>query len=61
LLDVICALAIARADGILDRLVHNAHRIDMRGESMSKKRKTVGVIGAYLASRAWIEGDLRWL
>jgi len=27
------------ADGILDRLVHNAHRIEMRGESMRKKRK----------------------
>jgi DNA replication protein DnaC len=26
------------ADGILDRLVHNAHRIDMRGESMRKNR-----------------------
>jgi len=26
------------ADGILDRLVHNAHRIDMRGDSMRKKR-----------------------
>jgi DNA replication protein DnaC len=26
------------ADGILDRLVHNAHRIEMRGESMQKKR-----------------------
>jgi DNA replication protein DnaC len=25
------------ADGILDRLVHNAHRIDMRGDSMRKK------------------------
>lgn len=25
------------ADGILDRRVHNAHRIEMRGESMSKK------------------------
>jgi DNA replication protein DnaC len=25
-------------DGILDRLVHNAHRIEMRGESMRKKR-----------------------
>jgi DNA replication protein DnaC len=24
------------ADGILDRLVHNAHRIEMRGESMRK-------------------------
>ena len=28
------------ADGILDRLVHYAHRIDMRGESMRKKRST---------------------
>lgn len=28
------------ADGILDRLVHNAHRIEMRGESMRKKRAT---------------------
>jgi DNA replication protein DnaC len=26
------------ADGILDRLLHNAHRIEMRGESMRKKR-----------------------
>ena len=26
------------ADGILHRLVHNAHRIEMRGESMRKKR-----------------------
>jgi DNA replication protein DnaC len=26
------------ADGILDRLVHNAHRIEMRGASMRKKR-----------------------
>lgn len=26
------------ADGILDRLVHNAHRIEMRGESMRKIR-----------------------
>ena len=25
-------------DGILDRLVHNAHRIEMRGDSMRKKR-----------------------
>jgi DNA replication protein DnaC len=28
------------ADGILDRLVHNAHRIEMRGDSMRKKRAT---------------------
>jgi DNA replication protein DnaC len=27
------------ADGILDRLVHNAHRIEMRGDSMRKKPK----------------------
>ena len=26
----------ALADGILDRLVHNAHRIEMRGESMRR-------------------------
>jgi DNA replication protein DnaC len=26
------------ADGILDRLVHNAHCIEMRGESVRKKR-----------------------
>jgi DNA replication protein DnaC len=28
------------ADSILDRPVHNAHCIDMRGESMRKKRST---------------------
>jgi DNA replication protein DnaC len=28
------------ADGILDRLVHNAHRIEMRGESMRKARNS---------------------
>ena len=26
------------ADAILDRLVHNAHRIELQGESMRKKR-----------------------
>jgi DNA replication protein DnaC len=26
------------ADGILDRLVHNAHRIEMNGDSMRKNR-----------------------
>jgi DNA replication protein DnaC len=26
------------ADGILDRLLHNAHRIEMRGDSMRKNR-----------------------
>ena len=28
------------ADSILDRLVHNAHRIEMKGDSMRKKRST---------------------
>ena len=28
------------ADGILDRLVHNAHRIEMRGDSMRKPKPT---------------------
>lgn len=27
------------ADGILDRLVHNAHRIEMRGDSMRENRE----------------------
>jgi DNA replication protein DnaC len=26
------------ADSILDRLVHNAHRLDLAGDSMRKKR-----------------------
>jgi DNA replication protein DnaC len=26
------------ADAILDRLVHNAHRIELKGESLRKKR-----------------------
>src|SRR2546421_1302399 len=30
------------ADGILDRLVHNAHRIEMRGDSMRKSRGKSG-------------------
>jgi DNA replication protein DnaC len=29
---------IGDADGILDRLVHSAHRIEMRGDSMRKNR-----------------------
>jgi DNA replication protein DnaC len=28
------------ADAILDRLLHNAHRIDLAGDSLRKKRKT---------------------
>ena len=34
------------ADGILDRLVHNAHHIEMRGESMRKKRNLPRLDGA---------------
>lgn len=30
------------ADGILDRFVHHAHRIEMRGESMRKPRREKG-------------------
>lgn len=30
------------ADSILDRLIHNAHRIDLNGESMRKKRRKPG-------------------
>ncbi|MFN7997050.1 MAG: IS21-like element helper ATPase IstB [Bryobacteraceae bacterium] len=30
------------ADGILDRLVHNAHRIEMKGDSMRKNRGNPG-------------------
>jgi DNA replication protein DnaC len=29
------------ADAILDRLIHNAHKINLKGESMRKKRKTL--------------------
>src|SRR5205823_4779064 len=31
------------ADAILDRLVHNAHRIELRGESMRKQRNDKNV------------------
>ena len=30
------------ADSILDRLVHNAHRIELKGESMRKKKRKPG-------------------
>ena len=30
------------ADGILDRLMHNAYRIEMRGDSMRKNRAKTG-------------------
>ena len=29
------------ADAILDRLVHNAYKINLRGDSMRKKRKSL--------------------
>ena len=32
------------ADGILDRLVHNAHRIELRGESMRKTRANSTIV-----------------
>jgi len=33
------------ADALLDRLVHNAHRIELNGESMRKRRSTLTVKG----------------
>ena len=30
------------ADSILDRLIHNAYRVDLKGESMRKKRRKPG-------------------
>ena len=33
------------ADSILDRLVHNAYRIEMNGESMRKKKKGAAASG----------------
>ena len=33
------------ADSILDRIVHNAHRVELRGESMRKKRRQPGAEG----------------
>ena len=29
------------ADAILDRLVHNAHRVEIKGDSMRKKQSTL--------------------
>lgn len=41
------------ADGILDRLVHNVHRIEMRGDSMRKNRgKARGVDYVVLLNRS---------
>ncbi len=33
------------ADAILDRLVHNAHRIELQGESMRKQKTAPGLTG----------------
>ncbi len=33
------------ADAILDRIVHNAHKIEMQGESMRKKSKSLTKVG----------------
>ena len=32
----------AHADAILDRLVHNAHRIELNGESLRRAKPTLG-------------------
>ncbi|NDW07961.1 ATP-binding protein, partial [Jiella pacifica] len=32
------------ADAILDRLVHNAHRIDLKGESMRKSKAAAATV-----------------
>jgi DNA replication protein DnaC len=39
------------ADGILERLVHNAHRIEMRGDSMRKNR------GKKPNAQLWASGE----
>ena len=31
------------ADAILDRIIHNAHRIDIKGESMRRKSPALGL------------------
>jgi DNA replication protein DnaC len=31
------------ADAILDRIIHNAHRIDLKGDSMRRKSLTPGI------------------
>ena len=41
--DIIAAPTIA--DAILDRLVHNAHRIEMQGESMRKRLSSLNICG----------------
>jgi transposase len=40
------------ADAILDRLVHNAHRIELAGDSLRKKRKTDPVAKAPASNRS---------
>src|SRR6202158_1831750 len=43
------------ADSILDRLVHNAHRIEMRGESMRKQRGEKGEKGTPIGGPKAVE------
>jgi len=31
------------ADAILDRIIHNAHRIDLKGDSMRRKSEKTGL------------------
>jgi hypothetical protein len=38
------------ADSILDRLVHNAYRFELKGESMRKKRRKPGEGGSTMTS-----------
>jgi len=44
------------ADSILDRLVHNAHRIEMRGESMRKQlislTRDLSLCGCFVTDKA---------
>ena len=47
------------ADSILDRLVHNAYRIELNGESMRKKRAQTGgtaILNRGLSSAEWGKG-----
>lgn len=43
------------ADAVLDRLLHNSHRVDMRGESMRRNRSTASEAEADEATRNGIK------
>jgi len=47
------------ADAILDRLIHAAHRIELRGESMRKMRTRAGDEGNRQAGTARSDADPR--